>query len=67
MNDNSTQVMTLAEAAKALRISYGTLRKEIRSGHLYAKRVGERRLVVPADSIAAYLRDEPAKRSDETR
>jgi excisionase family DNA binding protein len=60
-NTLAAAVMTLTEAAEMLRVSPDTLRREIRSGHIHAKRIGQRRLVIPADSITAYLHEEKAR------
>lgn len=50
----SDEFMTVGEVAKLLRVTPMTVYSEIHAGHLFAIRVGRRRLRVPVESYRAY-------------
>jgi excisionase family DNA binding protein len=54
------EFLTIAEAAARARLSRATVRRAIRLGRLRALRPdGVRRLVVPAEALAAFLQPVP--------
>ena len=46
---------SLAETAQLIGVSYNTLRRLVRSGDIPSVRVGEKRILVPADGLRKYL------------
>jgi len=58
---SDTELLTLQEAAQALRVTPVTVLRAIRSGKLEARRLGEHgRYRITAEALDAYLR--PVKR-----
>jgi biotin operon repressor len=53
------EYLTLAETAGILRVSASRVSALIRAGELDARRIGARRIVVPARSFRAYIGIEP--------
>ncbi len=50
----SNAEFTIAEAAQALGITEGAIRKRVRRGEMQARRVGRRVLVIPASEVERW-------------
>jgi excisionase family DNA binding protein len=59
-NSALTVLVTVGEAAKALRVSTQTIRNLCAAGDLLAIRVGERGVRIDRQSLADYLDRQPA-------
>jgi excisionase family DNA binding protein len=54
-----TRALSIAQAAKAASIGRTVLYEEIRKGHLIARKVGRRTIII-ADDLDAWLKSLPA-------